>query len=332
MIEIKIGNEQEKQRLDRFLKKYLPKAPLSHIYKIIRKDLKVNGKRVPPEYVLNYGDALNLYMPEELIREYSEVKKPAYAKAKKQFTVIYEDDNILLVNKPKGLLTHGDKTEKKNTLVNQVVNYLVDKGDYRFSRVNTFVPAPVNRLDRNTSGIVIFGKNNLSLQCLNRMIKDKESIGKYYLAIAKGILEKPVVLRSTMQKDEENNMIHLSDESAPGLKVMETIIRPLAVNNGFTLVEAQLVTGRTHQIRAHLASQRLFIIGDIKYGSPQGNAYAKQKYGLTTQFLHAYKLKFENCPELFEYLNGKEFEAPLPEDLKKIRNSMFGDGKNGNNR
>lgn len=327
MIEIKVGAEHEKQRIDRFLKKYLPKAPLSHIYKIIRTDLKINGKRVKQDYSLQLGDVMNLYLSEELVKQYSQDKKPAYAKSRKQFTVIYEDENILLVNKPKGLLTHGDKTEKKNTLVNQVVGYLVEKGDYKFSRINTFIPAPVNRLDRNTSGIVIFGKNNLALQCLNRMIKDKESIGKYYLAIAKGVLKEEKVLKSTMQKDERRNMISLSDADAEGdgYKTMETIIRPLAVRNGFTLVEAQLVTGRTHQIRAHLASQNLFIIGDIKYGSAQGNAYAKQKYGLTTQFLHAYKIKFENCPEMFEYLNGMEFHAPLAADLEKVKNRMFGE-------
>lgn len=325
MIEIKIGQEQEKQRLDRFLKKYLPKAPLSHIYKIIRTDAKVNGKRVKPEHMLEFGDILNLYISDELAAQYSETKKNTGVRSKKQFTVIYEDENILLVNKPKGLLTHGDRTEKKNTLVNQVIGYLVDKGDYKFSRVNTFTPAPVNRLDRNTSGIVIFGKNNPALQCLNRMIKDKESIGKYYIAIAKGVLNEKKVLRSSMRKDEENNMISLSDGDEPGTKFMETVIRPVSVKNGFTLVEAQLVTGRTHQIRAHLASQKLYIIGDIKYGSPSGNAYARQKYGLTTQFLHAYKIKFENCPEMFEYLNGREFSAPMPPELEKIRTDMFGE-------
>lgn len=324
---IKIGPEQEQQRLDRYLRKLLPNAPLSRIYKIIRTDVKVNGKRVKPEHMLCLDDEIKLFLPKDIIDSFAREEKNPEKKAKKQFTVIYEDDNILLVNKPKGLLTHGDKTEKKNTLVNQVVGYLVDKGDYKFSRINTFVPAPVNRLDRNTSGLVIFGKNNTALQALNRMIKDKESINKYYMAIAKGELREEKVLRSTMEKDHEQNRIRLGAEDEEGLKYMETIIRPLAVRNGFSLVEAQLVTGRTHQIRAHLASQKLYIIGDIKYGSPAGNAFAKKNFGLTTQFLHAYKLEFENCPPPFGYLNGRSFEAPLSEDLEAVKEKMFGGPK-----
>ena len=321
---IKISAEQEQQRTDRFLKKLLPNAPLGKIYKIIRTDLKVNGKRVRPEHILVLGDEVKLFLPDDVMEAFSKEEKKPEKKSKKQFTVVYEDDNILLVNKPKGLLTHGDKTEKKNTLVNQVVGYLVDKGDYKFSRINTFVPAPVNRLDRNTSGLVIFGKSNAGLQALNRMIKDKKSIRKYYLAIAKGELYEEKVLRSTMEKDSFQNKIRLGTEDEAGLKYMETVIRPLDVRNGFSLVEAQLVTGRTHQIRAHLASQKLYIIGDIKYGSASGNAFAKKNFGLTTQFLHAYKLEFDDCPTPFEYLNGRSFEAPLSEELEAVKEKLFG--------
>ena len=323
MVLITIDRDSEQQRVDRFLRKLLPKAPLGYIYKIVRTDLKVNGKRVKPEHMLSFGDEVKLFMPQDLIDSYSQELKSPDRKSKKQFTVVYEDDNILLVSKPKGLLTHGDKTEKKNTLVNQVVGYLVDKGDYRFSRTNTFVPAPVNRLDRNTSGLVIFGKNNVALQALNRMIKDKESIEKYYIAAARGELAEEVVIRSTMEKDSRQNMIKLRPAEREDLKYMETVIRPLKVKDGFTLVEAQLITGRTHQIRAHMASKKLYILGDVKYGSPGGNSFAKKNFGLTTQFLHAYRLRFDKCPEPFAYLNGREFTAPLPEELEKIKKRLF---------
>ena len=325
MIEIIIGEDQEQQRLDRFLKKYLPEAPLSYIYKMVRKDVKINGKRVKPESILVLGDTICLYIPTEEVDRYA--RKKEEHRVKKQFTVVYEDENMVIVNKPKGILTHGDSEEKKNTLVNQVVGYLVEKGDYAFSRNNTFIPAPVNRLDRNTSGIVIFGKNNVALQNLNKMIKDKKYIKKYYLAIAEGELHQEITLRSTMIKDEKLNKITVKEQGEG--KSMETIIRPLSYKSGYTLVEAELVTGRTHQIRAHLANQNLYIIGDIKYGSPKGNRFANERFGLTTQFLHAYKLKFENCPEPFTYMNGKEIMAPLSSELADIKAEMFDHDQRG---
>ena len=330
MIEIIIGREQEQQRLDRFLKKYLPKASLSHIYKMIRKDVKVNGKRKKPEYALVFGDALQIYTSQEIVDSLGEERKRP--KVKQQFAVVYEDEHLLAVNKPRGLLTHGDRSEKKNTLVNQVIDYLVAKGDYAFSRSNTFIPAPVNRLDRNTSGIVLFGKNNAALKLLNRMIKEKTCIRKFYLAVGMGELKAPVVLRSTMVKDEVRNRIHLKEDSGSfGIsdgddgKYMETILRPLAVKDGFSLVEAELVTGRTHQIRAHMASKGLYIIGDGKYGDPECNERMKERFGLSSQFLHAYRVEFGDCPAPLKNLEGKVLTAPLPVLLSRIKLEIFGE-------
>ena len=158
MIKITIGENQGNQRLDRFLKKYFPEASLSHIYRLIRKDVKINGKRKRPETLIETGDQLILYMAEEeasLLRGGSRrtEKKPS---AKKQFSVVYEDSQILIADKPLGLLTHGDYREKKNHLANQVVSYLIEKGDYDPRTEKTFVPSPANRLDRNTTGLVLF--------------------------------------------------------------------------------------------------------------------------------------------------------------------------------
>ncbi len=324
MIEINIGEEQQEQRLDRFLKKYLPQASLGHIYKIIRIKVKVNGKKAKPEQYLKMGDVLALYLPEDVLEGFLRPEQePRRTKGGRRFSVVYEDENLLLVNKPRGLLTHGDQTEKKNTLVNQVLDYLVETGAYRFSRTGTFVPAPVNRLDRNTSGLVIFGKNNLALQCLNRMIRSKESIGKFYLAAAKGELMEEKVLRSVMEKDHDKNRIRILEEGSADGRIMETILRPISCKNGYSLVEAQLVTGRTHQIRAHMASEGLPILGDPKYGRPGVNKEMKERFGLKGQFLHAWRLTFQDCPEMFGYLNGKEFTAPLPAGLEKIRKELF---------
>ena len=204
MIKLIINENQGGQRLDRFLKKYFDKAPLSHIYKMIRKDVKVNGKRMAAESMLSAGDELTLYISEENASALQ--KPPRQVKAKKQFVIAYEDENILAAEKPFGLLTHGDRTEKKNHLANQVMDYLIEKGEYNPRIDRTFSPAPANRLDRNTTGLVLFGKNAEALKELNRLIRERNCINKYYLTIVCGRLEKPLELCDRMTKDESLNM------------------------------------------------------------------------------------------------------------------------------
>ena len=312
MIKIEIKKNDEKQRLDRFLKKYLNKAPLSHIYKMIRKDVKVNGKRAKIETELHEGDEISLYLSDELLKKYREEKK--IIKVSKQFKVVYEDDRLVVVNKPFGLLTHGDAVEKKNTLANQVTNYLISTGDYVPSREQTFVPSPVNRLDRNTTGLVLFGKTAESLKELNRMIKNRDEIEKYYLTIVSGEMKESIELVGNLVKDEKTNTVTVIKPSETEGKSIETIARPIKTANGFTLVEVELVTGRTHQIRAHLQSAGFAIIGDMKYGDYRVNKEMFRKYDLSTQFLHAYKLVIE----------GKEIIGDLPDNFKKIKEDIFG--------
>ena len=322
MIKIIIGLNEDNQRLDRFLKKYLKNAPLSYIYKIIRKDVKVNGKRGAIDLVLLNGDEVALYISDDDLENLLEPKK--HQKAKKQFTVAYEDENIIIVEKPFGLLTHGDQNEKKNTLANQVVGYLIEKGDYVPRVEKTFVPSPVNRLDRNTTGLVLFGKNNRALQSLNHMLREKGFVKKFYITVVCGEMEKPLILRDKMEKDHESNTVKVMGIDVEGGKIMETIARPITVKNGFTLVEVELVTGRTHQIRAHLGNAGFPVIGDAKYGKREINRKIEQKYGLTTQFLHAYKLCFEKGEEPLEYLAGLIITGSLPETLENIKVDMFG--------
>lgn len=322
MIRFNITENEENQRLDRFLKKYFDGAPLSHIYKLIRKDVKVNGRRVPAETMLVTGDEITLYIKEEEMASLR--KEKTVHKAKKQFRIAYEDDNLIVVEKPFGLLVHGDKAEKKNTLANQVAGYLAEQGEYLPGKEKTFVPSPVNRLDRNTTGLVIFGKNNKSLQCLNEMMREKNYIRKYYLTILWGELKKELHLKDRMDKDEENNKVKVLNLHGEKGKLMETIARPIKSAKGYTLVEVELITGRTHQIRAHLAHAGYPVIGDVKYGSYNKNKKIQDQFQLTTQFLHAYKLYFEDGMEPLSYLEGLKVEIPLPENLEKIRKSLFG--------
>ena len=208
MIKLTIGENQGNQRLDRFLKKYFAKASLGYIYKLIRKDVKVNGKRKTQETILEVGDELVIYISEEEAKSLQkEVKK---VNAKKQFTVIYEDENILIAQKPFGLLTHGDGREKKNHLANQVIDYLISTGEYDPRVDRTFTPSPANRLDRNTTGLVIFGKKAAALQELNTMIRERDAIEKIYMTIVSGKVEGGLQLRDSMIKDERTNVVTIT--------------------------------------------------------------------------------------------------------------------------
>lgn len=326
MINLKITENEEAQRLDRFLKKYLKNAPLSYIYKLIRKSVKVNGKRGKEDLMLEKGDEINIYISEQELCGFQ--KKESNLKAKRQFGIVYEDENILIVDKPFGLLTHGDKQEKKNHLANQVISYLIEKGEYLPAKERTFVPSPVNRLDRNTSGLVIFGKNAASLKELNFMIRQRGYVDKYYMTIVHGNLKNELELFDKMKKDEKRNMVEVMDADDSDGKLMQTAVRPLAHAKGYTLCEVKLITGRTHQIRAHLAKAGYPVLGDAKYGKSADNDKTFSKFKLSTQFLHAYKLDFKKGYESLEYMQGKIIEVRLPERLSEIRDDIFNGRKN----
>ena len=335
MIKITITENQGNQRLDRFLKKYFDGAPLSLIYKMIRKDVKVNGKRSSNEAMIQAGDELTLYISEE---EAAKMQKPKKrVRAKKQFNIAYEDENLLIAEKPFGLLTHGDMTEKKNHLANQVVDYLIEKGDYNPRMDRTFAPAPAGRLDRNTTGLVMFGKNAQTLQALNKLIREKDQLGKFYLTIVAGKMEAPVALQDKMTKDGDRNMISVLPMDAEEGKVMETLAEPLAQGKykgyWYTLVQVEIITGRTHQIRAHLARAGYPVIGDTKYGRPQVNRQMQQDFDLNTHLLHAWQLRFstqlaetdaEGEPGPLAVLAGQTVEAALPENFRRIKEVIFG--------
>lgn len=319
--EIQIGKNEENQRIDKFLRKYMPKASLGFIYKMIRKNnVKVNGNKIDNDYVLKDGDAMQLYLKEDTIENFIESRE--VRRIKRTFQIVYEDDHLLLVNKPYGLLVHGDCQEKKNTLINQVTGYLYAKGEYDPKAEKTFAPASVNRLDRNTSGIVIIGKNYETVQNLNQMIREKHHIRKFYLTVVKGQVKSGGELKGYLLKDERGNKAKIAEKEENG-KDIHTMYRPLKTNKDYSLLEVEIITGRTHQIRLHLSAIGHPIVGDPKYGDKSINQVMKKNFGLENQFLHAYRISFEKCIGNLKYLEGKSFEAPLPQRLKEIEQSLF---------
>jgi len=345
MQEIKITANDAGRRLDRFLRKYFKAASLSEIYKIIRKDAKVDGKRRNENYMLQEGEVLTLYMSDETISKFigstdsgagrsgakSGGRDGGNRKAKRQFNIVFEDENVLIADKPFGLLTHGDIHEKKNHLANQVKDYLIEKGEFNPRAEKVFSPAPANRIDRNTTGLVLFGKTATALKGLNKIIRE-DKVSKFYLTIVSGTITEELDLSGSLVKDRYNNKVKISKESSDEALEIRTIVRPLEQLSYWdrgseyetTLVEVELVTGRSHQIRAHLASVGHPIIGDSKYAgkaSAKLNNSLQHRCGLSTQLLHAYRLEFaDELDEIegLEYLEGQSFVAKLPERFSNI--------------
>ena len=307
------------QRLDKFITKAVPALPLSLMYKEIRrKNIKVNGRRSEISYRLEQGDVVSVYVKDEFFAPVDE--KFDFLTSSKKLKIVYEDDNILLLDKSVGVLSHPDKSEYNDTLISRVMRYLYEKGEYDPKNENSFAPALVNRIDRNTGGIVIAAKTAEALRILNLKLKNRE-IHKYYLCVIHGFLDKKSgILTSWMIKDESKNLAKVYSEEVPGSKMMKTGYRILDEKSDLSLVEVELFTGRTHQIRAQFAHIGHPLLGDGKYGTNRLN----HKYGYKKQFLYSYKIKFDFNGDAgsLNYLNGKTFEV---EDVW-FRNE-FEDGK-----
>ncbi len=294
------------QRLDKFLSKAVKALPKSLMYKCIRtKKIKVNRKRTEIGYILNEGDTVELFIAEEFFAEHA--AEEAFMKLTPHLNIVYEDANILLIDKQPGLIVHSDDEEEVNTLISHVRAYLYRKGAYDPADEQSFVPALCNRIDRNTGGIVIAAKTAEALRVMNQKIRDDE-LSKFYLAAVHGHLSKRAdTLRGWLRKDAANNMVNIVTEKRAGYKEIITKYRVLDEKNKLSLVEVELVTGRTHQIRAHMASIGHPLLGDGKYGINRTDKKSGYKY----QALYAYRLEFRFTTDAgaLSYLNGKSFCA-----------------------
>jgi len=328
-----IGGSEAGRRLDRVLRKMLKGASLSFVYRIIRKDVRVNGRRALAEQLLASGDVIEILLPDEQLSELAQ-KSAVSGSAMKQFAVIYEDNDILVVNKPFGLLTHGDAVEKRNTLTNQVIAYLNETGGFDSGETGTFVPAPAGRLDRNTTGIVVFGKTmqaarNLAIMmagdtavCDGNGAKRNPYVEKAYLTIVWGEMKAPMTLQGRMVRDSEKNITRIQPEASEEGSAMITEAIPLASGQGFTLVEARLLTGRTHQIRAQFAEAGYPVIGDRKYGDRAINGRMLREFGLNAQLLHAFRLKIVRGEKNLEYLTGQVLKAEPPAKFTEVAEDL----------
>ena len=293
------------QRLDRWLGKTLPLLPAPLAQKYLRlKRVKVNGRRARGDLRLRAGDVLQLYINDEFFDRPRE-DNAFLAVFRPQLDILYEDAHLLLVNKRPGLLVHPDQGEYVNTLITHIQAYLYQKKEWDPRQAGAFTPALCNRIDRNTGGIVIAAKTAEALRVMNQKIRDRE-IEKYYLCAVHGRLRPPQGrLEGFLSKDADKNQVTVHRAPVPGGRTALTRYRTLQVKDGLSLVECELITGRTHQIRAQFAAAGHPLLGDGKYGRERDN----RRYGRSFQALYSYKLEFTFPTDagVLEYLRGRVF-------------------------
>jgi len=315
MREFKIGKNDAGQRLDRFLAKAVPLLPASLAQKYIRlKRIKVNGARAERDYRLADGDVLQCYINDEFFETPSE-ENVYLTIATPKLNIVYEDENILLLDKPAGQVVHADENESVNTLVNHMLAYLYQKREWRPREENAFTPALCNRIDRNTGGIVIAAKNAEALRILNDKIRERE-IAKFYLLICLGAPQPPKGrVECFLRKDEKTNTVRVYHHPVPEGRSAVTLYETWQTKGELSLVEVELLTGRTHQIRATFADLGHPLLGDGKYGFGSVN----RRYGEQQQALYSYRLRFDFPTDagILNYLRGKEFSVETVPFRKK---------------
>ena len=306
MKEFIISKNDANQRLDKFISKAMPMLPKTLMYKFIRtKHIKLNGKKADISTRLNEGDVVTAYIKDEFFEK--AVPKYDFMSASDSLNVVYEDENIILLDKPQGLLSHPDENEYNDTLITRVQKYLYKKGEYDPEGENSFKPSLANRIDRNTGGIVIAAKNSEALRILCDKIKSRE-IDKRYLTVVHGVPKrKEALLEGYLEKNSDKNKVYLQKHKTDDNLSIKTYYRTLKSKNGLSLLEIELLTGRTHQIRAHMAHIGHPLLGDGKYG----NLKEDKKLGFNKQALYSYMLTFTFTSKsgILDYLNQKTFKV-----------------------
>lgn len=370
MQSVTINGNQAGQRLDKFLRKYLPEAGTGFLYKMLRKkNITLNGKKAEGSELLAQGDQVSFFFSDETFAKFSgrstDIKSgriadehitscnrkgfrhaselAEYSRAYRELTgidVVYEDEHVLILNKPAGILTQKAK-DRDSSLNEWMIGYLLDSVEDFEIQLEGFRPSVCNRLDRNTSGLVLCGKSLPGLQFLSRCIRER-SIRKFYRTICLGQLREPALVKGYLKKDESRNRVSVMPvewgQSIAAEHVgeyIETAYNPVCVGEKSTLLEVELITGKTHQIRAHLAGLGHPLIGDFKYGDTEVNKKMQQNFGLKHQMLHAFRVEFPEAEKIAEStkpataaesaglnLGGKVIEVPCPKQFQQIQNQL----------
>lgn len=316
---ITISKNEAGQRLDKLLSKYLNQAPKSFLYKMLRKkNITLNGKKADGSEKTAIGDEVKLFLSDETIGKFSSVEIPD---AHGNLDIIYEDENILLINKPCGMLSQKAKSSDVS-LVEHLISYLLEEGSVTETSLSVFRPSICNRLDRNTSGIVAAGKSLAGLQAMAEVFKDR-SLHKYYLCIVEGRIAEERLIEGYLTKNEAANQVRITEKpNGKDSLPIRTKYRPVSAAEDATLLEVELITGRSHQIRAHLSSIGHPILGDTKYGDPAANERMRQRFGLKYQLLHSWRFKLPKISGELSGLSGKVFTARPPKQFDRIRKEM----------
>lgn len=343
MQSVTIGKNQAGQRLDKFLHKYLPQAGNGFLYKMLRKkNITLNGKRAEGNEILSVDDQVRIFFSEETFAKFSGTPAPADKASGTAFAlageyekaygtlggigILYEDEDFIILDKPSGILTQ--KAAAEDVSLNEwLIGYLLAQNPGLAEEFPTFRPSVCNRLDRNTSGIVLGGKSLAGLQYLSGCIKERR-VRKFYLTICVGALRQGASIKGYLVKDREKNRVAVSGQLPFGREErdaspIQTAYTPLAVTKDYTLLEVELITGKPHQIRAHLAGMGHPLIGDYKYGSKPVNDMIKKQYGLEHHLLHACRVEFpESCSAPGKSLSKRSFHSPEPDLFLTLEKSL----------